>query len=84
MFYVLSKDIKILKKNQLKIVIFTAVKNCRILHGHVFVMELRNYGRRNYYKEYYTIRQDKTKDMTNMCESAPDRCRSFYHKKYFS
>ena len=29
---------KIVKKNQLKIVFFTAVKNCSILHGHVFVM----------------------------------------------
>ena len=29
---------KIVKKNQLKIVIFTAVKNRCMLHGHVFVM----------------------------------------------
>ena len=29
---------KIVKKNQLKIVIFTAVKNRCILHGRVFVM----------------------------------------------
>ena len=29
---------KIVKKNQLKIVIFTAVKNPCILHGRVFVM----------------------------------------------
>ena len=29
---------KIVKKIQLKIVIFTAVKNCCILHGRVFVM----------------------------------------------
>ena len=32
---------KILKKIQLKIVIFTAVKNCCLLHGRVFVM-IRN------------------------------------------
>ena len=30
---------KIVKKNQLKIVIFTAVKNSCILHGRVFVMK---------------------------------------------
>ena len=29
---------KIVEKNQVKIVIFTAVKNRCILHGHVFVM----------------------------------------------
>ena len=34
---VLSKNLKIVKKNQQKIVIFTAVKNHCILHGHVFV-----------------------------------------------
>ena len=33
---------KIVKNNQLKIVIFTAVKNRCILHGHVFVMFVRN------------------------------------------
>ena len=33
-----SKNMKKVKKNQLKIVIFTAVKNCCILHGRVFVM----------------------------------------------
>ena len=32
-----SKNLKI-KKQQLKIVIFTAVKNRCMLHGHVFVM----------------------------------------------
>ena len=36
--YVLSKNMKIVKKIQLKIVIFTAVKNRCILHGRVFVM----------------------------------------------
>ena len=30
---------KIVKKNQLKIVIFTAVKNRCMLHGHVFLMK---------------------------------------------
>ena len=30
---------KIIKKIQLKIVIYTAVKNCSVLHGRVFVME---------------------------------------------
>ena len=29
---------KIVKRNQPKIIIFTAVKNCCMLHGHVFVM----------------------------------------------
>ena len=37
--YVLSKNKKIVKTFQLKIVIFTAVKNRCILHGCVFVME---------------------------------------------
>ena len=36
--YVLSKNMKIVKKIELKIVIFTAVKNRCMLHGHVFVM----------------------------------------------
>ena len=36
--YVLSKNIKKVKRIQLKIVIFTAVKNRCILHGLVFVM----------------------------------------------
>ena len=36
--YVLNKNMKIVKKNQLKIVIFTEVKNRCILHGRVFVM----------------------------------------------
>ena len=36
--YVLSKNLNIIKKIQLKIVIFTAVKNRCILHGDVFVM----------------------------------------------
>ena len=36
--YVLSKNMKIVQKIQLKIVIFTAVKNRCILHGRVFVM----------------------------------------------
>ena len=31
---------KILKKNHLKIIIFTAVKYCSIMHGHVCVMNL--------------------------------------------
>ena len=35
---VMSKNMKIVKKNLLKIVISTAVKNRCILHGHVFVM----------------------------------------------
>ena len=30
---------KLVKKNQLKIVIFTSVIYCCILHGHVFVMK---------------------------------------------
>ena len=34
---------KIVKKNQLKIGIFTAVKNRCILHGRVFVMRGVNY-----------------------------------------
>ena len=33
-----AKIRKKLKKNHLKMNIFTAVKNCCILHGHVFVM----------------------------------------------
>ena len=37
--YVLSKNIKIIKKNQPKIVIFIAMKNRCILHGRVFVMK---------------------------------------------
>ena len=36
--YVLSKNMKIVKKIQLKTVIFTALKNRCILHGLVFVM----------------------------------------------
>ena len=36
--YVLSKNMNIVKKNQLKIGIFTAVKNRCISHEHVFVM----------------------------------------------
>ena len=36
--YVFSKNMKIVKNIQLKIVIFTVVKNRCILHGHVFVM----------------------------------------------
>ena len=40
--YVLSKTMKIVKKFQLKIVIFSAVKNRCILHGRVFVMCLEN------------------------------------------
>ena len=36
--YVLSKNKKNIKIFQLKIIIFTAVKNCCILHGRVFVM----------------------------------------------
>ena len=36
--YVLSKNMKIVNKFQLKIVIFTAMKNRSILHGRVFVM----------------------------------------------
>ena len=35
-----EQNMKIVKKNQLKIVIFTAVKNRCILHGRVFVMFL--------------------------------------------
>ena len=38
--YALSKNMKIIKKNQLKIVIYTAVKNCSVLHGRVFVMAI--------------------------------------------
>ena len=34
----MSKNMKIVKDIQLKIVIFTAVKNRCILHGRVFVM----------------------------------------------
>ena len=36
----LSKNMKIIKNFQLKIVIFTAVKNISILHGRVFVMNV--------------------------------------------
>ena len=36
--YVLSKNMQIVKKIQLKNVIFTAMKNRCILHGRVFVM----------------------------------------------
>ena len=35
---VLSKNMKIYKKKHLKIIIFTAVKYCSILHGHICVM----------------------------------------------
>ena len=35
---ILSKNMKIVKKVPLKIVLFTAVKRRCILHGHVFVM----------------------------------------------
>ena len=35
---VLSKNKKNIKKFHLKIIIFTAVKYCSILHGHVCVM----------------------------------------------
>ena len=35
----LSKNMKKVKRNQLKIVIFTAVKSRCILHGRVFVMD---------------------------------------------
>ena len=38
--YVLSKNQKNIKKNYLKIIIFTAVKYCCILHGRVCVMML--------------------------------------------
>ena len=36
--YVLSKNKKNIKKFHLKIIIFTALKYCNILHGHVCVM----------------------------------------------
>ena len=36
---------KIVKKNQLKNVIFAAVKNCSILHGRVFVMILSTHDK---------------------------------------
>ena len=36
--YVFSKNMKMVKIFQLKIVIFTAVKNCFMLHVRVFVM----------------------------------------------
>ena len=39
--YVLSKKMKMIKKNQLKIVIFTAVRDRSILNGRVIVMKLR-------------------------------------------
>ena len=35
-----EQKFEIVKKNQLKIVIFTAVKNCYMSHGRVFVMRL--------------------------------------------
>ena len=40
--YVLSKNMKLVKHFQLKIVIFTAVKNRCILHGRVFVMRSKD------------------------------------------
>ena len=36
--HVLSKNKKNIKNFHLKIIIFTAVKNCSILHGHVFLL----------------------------------------------
>ena len=39
--YVLRKNMKIIKKFQPKIVIFTAVKNRCMLHGRVFIMITR-------------------------------------------
>ena len=44
--YVLSKNMKIVQKIQLKIVIFTAMKNRCILHGRVFVMLVQQLARR--------------------------------------
>ena len=41
--YVLSKNMKIVKKIKLKIVIFTAVKYGCILHGNVFVMVIKKH-----------------------------------------
>ena len=41
--YVLSKNLKIVKQFQLKIVIFTAVKKGCILHGRFFVMTRLKY-----------------------------------------
>ena len=40
---------KIVKKNQLKIVIFTAVKNRFIFHGRVFLLELNVISSRERY-----------------------------------
>ena len=52
--YVLSKNKKNITIFHLKIIIFTAVKNCSILHGHVFVM-LTTGSRSRGYKTFFML-----------------------------
>ena len=51
---------KIRKKIQLKIVIFTAIKICSILHGHTFVMFYAHQVSFNIYTIQCNMRQDLT------------------------
>ena len=47
----LSKNKKNIKTNHLKIIIFTAVKYCCILHGHVCVMHVHIVGHDTLYSQ---------------------------------
>ena len=58
---------KIVKKNQMKIIIFTAVKNRCILHGRVSVLLNSSYSQRDDFhtKGRYETRHEKT----SICEN---------------
>ena len=61
MFNVLSKNKEIVKKNQMKIVIFTGVKIRCMLHGRVFVIFLRLL-----YQEFMQHKTDQTQTLARV------------------
>ena len=58
-----------LKKKSLKIVIFTAVKYCSILHGHLCVMKVheRSFQRYVHSKAWYVLGRVRPDNATSPC-----------------
>ena len=68
---------KIIKKNQPKIIIFTAMKNCCMLHGRVFIMIILS-GCGN--GRYLSINSNTYKIGVDVCQPLVDSARSKGHE----
>ena len=69
---------KIVKRIQLKIVIFTALKNCCMLHWRVFVMaELNKQGQYTPWVKNFEVKEILLVTLPNYCKLRFDECYNY-------